>query len=343
MKARLAVCLVAALLAGCGRSSAEPFRAQVRFAHATGTTVAWCERGQGPPLVMLMGTGSTMAEWDPALLRLLARDHRLILFDYPGLGLSGPWHGRSFDSLADPTAGLMKAIDLPKADVLGWSMGGFVAQRLAIDHPGRVSHLILAGTNPGGSRTVLGTRRAQEIDSKPDPTDAEILHELYPLDRQAEGRRFLHRLETASRSGEIPDDFHVPAATTDLQVAAEDPWLRSDRNYRQLAAITAPTLAAAGAKDPVVPVVNLRRIAARVPSSQLTVLPGAHAFLFQSRRAFTRAMSQFLSAQLGRSQQPDLRSTRGRGGRPFASTLWPARITAAVIGCLERIACLLDK
>jgi len=292
----MAVCLAtAALFAGCGRSSAEPFRAQVRFAHVGHTTIAWYQRGQGSPLVMLMGTGSTMAEWDPALLRLLARDHRLILFDYPGLGLSGPWHGRSFDSLADTTAGLMKAIDLPEADVLGWSMGGFVAQRLAIDHPGRVSHLILAGTNPGGSRTVLGTRRAQEIDSRPNPTDAEILHELYPPDRQDEGRRFLRRLESASRSGEIPDDFHVPAATTQTQVAAEDPWLRSNRNYRQLATITAPVLAAAGAEDPVVPAVNLRRIAARVPSSQLAVLPGAHAFLFESRRRFTRVADRFLA------------------------------------------------
>ena len=78
------------------------------------TEVAWYERGEGPPLVMLMGTGSTMAEWDPALLRLLARDHRLILFDYPGVGLSGPWRGRSFDSLADTTAGLMKAIGVPR-------------------------------------------------------------------------------------------------------------------------------------------------------------------------------------------------------------------------------------
>jgi pimeloyl-ACP methyl ester carboxylesterase len=244
---------------------------------------------------MLMGTGSTMAEWDPALLRLLARDRRLILFDYPGLGLSGPWHGDSFDSLADATAGLMSAIDQPRADILGWSMGGFVAQRLAIDHPQRVSHLILAGTNPGGSRTVLGTARVQAIDSEPDPSDADILHELYPPDRQAEGRRFLRRLERAGQSGEIPDDFHVPAATTRAQVAAEDPWLRSGRNYRQLAGIGAPTLAAAGAGDPVVPPVNLRRIAARIPRSKLVFFAGAHAFLFQERRSFTRAVNDFLS------------------------------------------------
>lgn len=295
MRVRLAICLgLAALLAGCGKSSAEPFRAQVHVTPVGKTKVAWYERGQGPAMVMLIGTGSTMAEWDPALLQLLARHHRLVLFDYPGVGMSGPWRGRGFDSLASATAGLMSAIHLPKADVLGWSMGGFIAQRLAIDHPARVSRLVLAGTNPGGNRTVLGTPKAQAIDSEPHPTDADILRELYPPNRQAEGRRFLRRLELASQSGEIPNDFHVPPATTRRQVAAEDPWLRSNRNYRQLATIAAPTLATAGAKDPVVPPVNLRRIAARIPRAELRVFPGAHAFLFQERRPFARALDRFL-------------------------------------------------
>lgn len=298
MRVRLAICLgLVAFLAGCGQSSAEPFRAQVHVTPVGKTRIAWYERGQGAPLMMLTGTGSTMAEWDPALLRLLARDHRLVLFDYPGVGSSGPWRGRSFDSLARATAGLMEAIHLPKAGVLGWSMGGFVAQRLAIDHPGRVSNLILAGTNSGGSRTVLGSRRAQAIDSEPHPSEADILRELYPPNRQAEGRRFLRRLELASQSGEIPDDFHVPASTTHLQVAAEDPWLRSNRNYRQLETIAVPTLAAAGAQDPVVPPINLWRIAARIPQAQLRVFPGSHAFLFQERRRFTRAVDRFLGVE----------------------------------------------
>ena len=296
MRARLGICLgLAALVAGCGHSARQSFEAQVHVARVANTRIAWYERGQGPPLVMLMGTGSTMAEWDPALLRLLAADHRLILFDYPGLGLSGPWHGNTFDSLADTTAALMDAIGVPKADVLGWSMGGFVAQRLAVDHPQMVSRLILAGTNPGGDQAVLGTPRAQAIDSEPHPSDKDILGELYPPDRQAEGRRFLRRLERASQNGEIPNDFHTPTATTETQVAAEDPWLRSNRNFRQLRGIGAPTLAAAGASDPVVPPVNLRRIAAQIPRSKLVIFPGAHAFLFQERRAFTRTVNAFLS------------------------------------------------
>jgi pimeloyl-ACP methyl ester carboxylesterase len=170
-------------------------------------------------------------------------------------------------------------------------MGGFVAQRLAIDHPGRVSSLVLAGTNPGGGRAVLGTRRAQRIDSDPDPPLREIMLELYPPHRQGEGRRFLGRLANASREGEIPEDFHVAAATTRRQVAAEDPWLRSGRNYRQLAGIGVPTLAAAGRQDPVVPPLNLRRIAGRIPGARFEAFAGAHAFLFQDRRRFARAVA----------------------------------------------------
>lgn len=292
------LCL-ATLLVGCGSGTAQRFRAEVRYAQVGGTKIAWYERGQGPPLAMLIGTGSTMAEWDPALLRLLSEHHRLILFDYPGVGFSGDWHGKSLDSLADATAGLLAAIGAPRADVLGWSMGGFVAHRLAVEHPGRISRLVLAGTNPGGSGTVLGTAAAQVIDSEPHSSQADALRELYPPGRQGEGRRFLHRLERASQSDEIPDDFHVPAATVRRQVAAEDPWLRSNANYRQLAGVTAPTLAAAGAQDPVVPPVNLRRIAARIPRSRFAVFPGAHAFLFQSRRAFARAADGWLRSGAG--------------------------------------------
>lgn len=273
---------------------AAAFQAEVRLTPIPGTKIAWYERGHGEPLLMLTGTGSTMSEWDPALLRLLARQYRLVLLDYPGVGRSGAWHGRSFDSLADSVARLMGRIGLSRAAVLGWSMGGFVAQRLAIDHPGRVSHLVLAGTNPGGSRSVLGTRRAQEIDSEPNPPLAEILRELYPPDRQGEGRGFLRRLGRASRSGEIPDDFHVDAATTEAQVAAEDLWLRSNLNYRQLAGLGVPVLAAAGREDAVVPPVNLRRIAMQAPDSHFRVFAGAHAFLFQERRTFVRIVDRFL-------------------------------------------------
>lgn len=288
--------LCASFWSGCGEDegepATEPFRAEVRVADLEGTEVAYYERGAGEPLVMLTGTGSTMAEWDPALLRLLARDHRLILLDYPGLGESGPWPGRSFSDLAATAVELMDHLGIERAAVLGWSMGGFVAQRLAIEHPDRVSALVLAGTNPGSPMAVLGTPDAQAVDSDPNPTDAQILSLLYPPARQAEGRRFLRRLEAASESGEIPDDFAVPAKTVDRQVAAEDPWLRSGENLRQLAEVAVPTLSAAGRTDPVTPPGNMRLIADRIEGAELSILPGSHAFLFQSRERFAAEVAE---------------------------------------------------
>jgi len=299
MRRRSAIAMVLPVLVlggtSCGGDDAdeagEPFRAMVQVADLDHGEVAYYERGEGDPLVMLIGTGSTMAEWDPALLELLAQDHRLIMFDYPGLGKSGPWTDRSFSDLATTTVELLDHLEIDRAAILGWSMGGFVAQRVAIEHPERVSALVLAGTNPGSSQAVLGSPQAQEIDSDPDPSDAQILTLLYPPDEQAEGRRFLRRLVDASQDGEIPDDFEVPAETTDRQVAAEDPWLRSSENLEELAEITAPTLSAAGQTDPVTPPENMRIIADRIPNAELLILPGSHAFLFPSREQFAEEVS----------------------------------------------------
>ena len=296
VRAALVSAVVAFLATLLVASPAAAFEAHVRHARVNSGQIAWYERGQGAPLVMLIGTGSTMAEWDPALLRLLARHHRLVMLDYPGVGESGPWRApRTFAGLADEVARFMDAIRLPRAAVLGWSMGGFVAQQLAVRHPGHVSRLVLAGTNPGGSRTVLGTREEQEVDSNPDPSLAEILGELYPPNQLGEGFAFAGRLDTASEDGTIPNDFHVAAATTDAQVAAEDPWLHSEGNFRALGSLAVPTLATGGRQDPVVPPANLERIAARIPGARLRLFAGAHAFLFQQRVAFTKVVDHFLA------------------------------------------------
>jgi pimeloyl-ACP methyl ester carboxylesterase len=298
----LVTLLLALAVAGWGAAPAvaaprAPFRAHVRHTAVYGGQIAWYERGSGPPLLMLMGTGSTMAEWDPALLPLLARHHRLIMFDYPGIGRSGSWRGPyTFEALAYEVSRFMVAIGLYNADVLGWSMGGFVAQQLAILEPDRVDRLVLAGTNPGGGRAVLGTKEHQELDSNPNPSLAEILgDELYPPNELAEGYRFAHRLETASQSGVIPNDFHVAPATVHAQVAAENPWLLSNVNFAALGSLPMPVLATGGREDPVVPPINLVKIARQVPDARLRLFAGAHAFLFQQRVAFAKVVNHFLA------------------------------------------------
>ncbi len=294
----LVALIVAGALLGCGESgSAEPFRADVRFARAGPEQIAWYERGSGPPLLMAIGTGSTMAEWDPDLLERLARGRRLVLFDYPGAGRSSRWRApRSFAGLADVTARFMAAIGVPRADVLGWSMGGFVAQQLAIRHPRKVRRLVLVGTNPGGDAAVLGTPEDQALDSDPNPSDAAVLDVLFPRTPagRAEGRAFLRRFERASVSGEIPDDFAVPEATVRAQVAAEGPWLRSNANAAALRRLRLPVLVTGGRRDVVVPPANARELARLIPGAGLRQLPGGHAFLFGDRRRFAPLTLRFL-------------------------------------------------
>ena len=269
----------------------------VQHVDAAGTSIAYASVGRGSPLLLLNGTGSPMAEWDPALLAALSEGRRVIVFDYPGLGRSGPADAAvRFPAMADDAAALIEALDLGRPDVLGWSMGGFIAQQLAIRHPGSVDRLVLAGTNPGGPSTLLGPAWVQEADSDPSGSDAAYLRTNYPRTpaARAAGRAFLDRLAQAVNSGRYPDEA-TPVRTYDAMVRAEDPWLRSGANLEALADVTAPSLVITGADDVITPAANSRVIAATIPGARLRLVPGAgHSFLFQHPRRVARLVLDFL-------------------------------------------------
>ena len=199
------------LLSSVGSASAVPtgdwrsVTLHVQHVRAAGTTFAYAELGSGAPLLLLNGTASPMNEWDPAFLAALARDARVIVFDYPGLGESGaapqPWtFARASDWVADFIARVSPS---ESVNVLGWSMGGFIAQQLAIRHPDAVSALVLAATNPGGSLTELGPTWVQEIDSS-SSSEADYLRTNYPPSGRAAGVRFLQRIGQAQQTGAYP-------------------------------------------------------------------------------------------------------------------------------------------
>jgi len=282
---------------GAGDVSAAAFRLDVRSARVEGRSVAYAEAGpaRGVPLLLLNGTGSPMSQWDPAFLAALSSQRRVVVYDYPGLGGSTALPGRlTFDRLADDASGLLDAIGEPRADVLGWSMGGFVAQRLAVRHPDRVRALVLTGTNPGGPRAVLGPTWVQDEDSDPDAGLTDYVRTNYPAGHRAAGWAFVRRVNAAIDAGRYPPDT-VPQRTYDAMVAAEDPWLRSSRNLRQLGALAVPTLVVTGAKDVVTPPANSRLIAATIPGARLVLAPDAgHSFLFQRPSATARLVDAFL-------------------------------------------------
>lgn len=295
------LCLTGALLAPAGAEAvvdAAPVL-HVRTIAAAGTTFAYAELGAGAPLLLLNGTASPMNEWDPALLEGLSRHARVIVIDYPGLGLSGPAPGTwTFDAAAGWIAAFLdQRLPGRTVDVLGWSMGGFIAQRLAVDHPALVRRLVLAGTNPGGSQAVLGPAWVQRADSAAEESAAAYLATNYPRTRtaQAAGRAFLGRLSAAVRSGAYPQE-EVPARTQRAMVAAEAPWLRSDANAHDLASIGARSLVITGAQDVITPPVNSRRIAALMPNATLALVPASgHSFLFQDPAAVAARVHAFLT------------------------------------------------
>jgi pimeloyl-ACP methyl ester carboxylesterase len=243
-----------------------------------------------------------MAEWDPALLAALAAaGHRVVVFDYPGLGGSAALPGRvTFDRLADVAAGLVELLGAGPVDVLGWSMGGFVAQRLLVAHPGSVRCVVLAGTNPGGALAVLGPKWVQRVDSDPDAGLSAYVRTNYPRGARQRGWAFVDRVLSAQESGAYPPS-RVPQRTYDAMVAAEDPWLRDDANAGQLRTVTARVLVTTGADDVVTPPANSRRLARLVPGARIRLWTGAgHSFLFQRPAAVARDVHRFLAGDPAR-------------------------------------------
>jgi pimeloyl-ACP methyl ester carboxylesterase len=268
-----------------------------RFVDVAGVRTAYAQLGPDSaiPLLLLNGTGSPMSQWDPALLDSLALSRRVVVYDYPGLGASAPVSGRlTFDRLADHASALLAVLGYEQADVLGWSMGGFVAQRLVARDPDRVHALVLAGTNPGGPRTVLGPEWVQDQDSDPDASARGYVRTNYPAGARDRGWASVRRVNAAIESGRYPPD-RVPARTFDAMVAAEGPWLASGANLVDLRSVAVPTLVITGTRDVVTPPANSRLIASTVPGSRLRLVAGAgHAFLFQDPSGTARLLAGFL-------------------------------------------------
>ena len=253
-------------------------------------------RSSRPPLVMITGYAATAAEWDPALLHELARTRRLVIFDNRGMGNStGPVGALSVGQMAGDTARLIAALKLKRPDILGWSMGGYIAQVLALQSPQSVRRLILASTDPGSSRATPPSAAVLAVLENPDATAATLDTVLFPADQQAAGAAWNARI------GATPNltaaDFSTPGPVVEAQsVAAGEDWLGpGDGTYARLPRLKARTLVAYGSRDVVVPPANARLLTARIPHVQSRRFTGAgHAFLFQDPITVGRRFTGFL-------------------------------------------------
>jgi pimeloyl-ACP methyl ester carboxylesterase len=238
-----------------------------------------CERsGAGPPLLLIMGMSGTALHWGEPFLSQLRRDFEVIAYDHRGVGASTRLEGPvTLAQLAGDAAALLEALKLDSAHVLGISMGGMVAQELALAHPERVRTLALGCTYCGGPGSSLSPRGTRErlTTAMMSGDRQRALRTAWELnvspamaaDAQAYGRF----LEIAARRV-----VAVPVILAQLQaIAAHDTSAR-------LPGLSLPTLIVHGSEDEMVPVENARLIHSLVAGSCLEILEGAgHLFFWE--------------------------------------------------------------
>jgi pimeloyl-ACP methyl ester carboxylesterase len=260
----------------------------VRIAHTSMGAVGYRIFGSGPPLVLITGYGGTMESWDPRFVDALSQHHRVVIFDNSGIGkthmLSTPL---TIDAMANQTSALIDALGLKMPDVLGWSMGGMIAQALAVEHPSQVSRLVLCATFPG-TGTVKPSQAAINDLKSSDPT--KVMSVLFPPDQSVAAEVF----EVAT--GDYPPSASAPSTVVTAQTQAVNEWFDgSDNSGKKTASIDVPTLVADGTIDRLDPTANDHRLASLIPKTQLTLYSDAgHAFLFQEETRFVPTVEAFL-------------------------------------------------
>ena len=245
-------------------------------AHANGIELEYESLGDdhAPPMVLIMGLGSQMIVWPDELCRLLvARGFRVIRFDNRDVGLSTkPALPYSLDDMADDTAALLDALDLPSAHVVGASMGGFIAQLVALRHPRRVRSLGI----------IMSSTGARDV-GHPAPDILPMLLQPLPLERAAHVES---RLAIARRLSSTVYPFDEPRLRA-LIGAAFDRCCFPLGGQRQLAAVMGsadrtarlaevrvPTLVIHGTDDPIVHPSGGEALARAIPGATLSLFPG---------------------------------------------------------------------
>jgi pimeloyl-ACP methyl ester carboxylesterase len=283
------------------QTPAAPTSYPLETAKVNGATLGYRDinpTAGGTPLVLICGYGLTMAEWDPTFVETLAKGRRVIVFDNRGIGTSGgPVKGLTIAEMARDTAGLMRKLGIKRADVLGWSMGGYIAQTLALARPGLVHRLVLASTDPGSPHALEPKKPVVKVLTNPNLTPESLLPVLFPADQQAAGQAWFAAIEAQPNLRAA--DFATPDATMNAQEAANATrWYgRGDGTYARLPKLKAPTWIGYGTQDVVVPPGNARLLARRIPHATAHGFADAgHAFLFQDPAAKASMMAAFLDA-----------------------------------------------
>ena len=263
---------------------------ELKIVSVNGVDIACRTYGTGMPLLLCMGYGGTMDMWSPALIRYLAEDRQVIVFDYPGMGLSGPKDTVSIQTLADDTKGLMDALNIFRADVLGYSMGTYVAQNLVISCPDVVDHLILYAGDSGGKKCIQPSSEVEAALANTSGTSEE------------RGMRLLPFILPEKWMAAHPDIMsYCPVLTENSssesvqhQYLAIQDWMKNGTSAR-LSEIQCSTLILTGTEDIVRPPENSFFIGKRISGSWVVQIKGGgHGAMYQYPAEMAAIIRTFL-------------------------------------------------
>jgi pimeloyl-ACP methyl ester carboxylesterase len=251
-------------------------------------------RGEGEPLLLIQGMGANSAHWGEPFLADLERDFELILYDHRGSGRSGPLTGDvTTADLASDAAALLDALGLRRAHVLGFSMGGMVAQELALAAPERIASLALAATSAGGTQSK--------------PTSGDVVQALTAAVLSGDRERVLktgfglvvssaHAADAANYATFAAAAREHPA--TIQMLMEQQAAIVAHDTYGRLRAIRVPTLVIHGTDDQMLSWINGDLIASLIPGARLERLEGVgHLVYWEQPERTARLVREHAIAQ----------------------------------------------
>jgi pimeloyl-ACP methyl ester carboxylesterase len=270
--------------------------APTRYVEGGGIRFAYRKLGPstGTPLVLLQHFSGNIDAWDPAVVNALAVDRPVIAFDNAGVGRSTGKTPDSVEAMARDAVTFINLLGLSKVDLLGFSLGGCVAQQVAAENGRLVRKLILVGTAPkGGEEHLLAV--LQDAFSKADAPDVRLPLFFTPSSAsQAAGLAFLKRAKVRTEDRDTDNG----SAVTDPQAKALITWCATpDPKHTILRAITQPALVVSGSHDTMLPADNAYAMFKGLSNAQLVLYPDSgHGALFQHHEFFISHLRTFLNA-----------------------------------------------
>ncbi len=255
-------------------------------------------RQGGVPLVLLNRFRGTIDWWDPEFLDYLAAGHDVILFDNVGIGYSTGEPRDSVEGFAEGAIEFIDALGLSTVDLLGWSLGGIVAQEVARRRPELVRRLVVAGSAPGGQ--VPGAPGLSEevlrIMAKPEADENDLLYLFYPDTDSARAAGFEHLANVSKRLAAGGPAVSEKAAMGQLTALGQLLSVPFDTVRSNLKTIKQPVLYANGMHDVMISALASYVAVQHLDSAILVLYSDAgHAFLFQHARAFATEVTSFLT------------------------------------------------